>query len=426
MLRGSVKRVVLGMSGGVDSTVSALLLKKRGFEVVGVFMRNWDGVDETGVCTADKDCEEAERVASKLNIKFHVVNFVKEYWNEVFTDLIDDYSAGLTPNPDILCNSRLKFTHFHNYANESIGCDAVATGHYARNSYGENFENEKEGRPAYLLQAVDRTKDQSFFLSQIPQQALQKSMFPVGELTKKVVKEIARHAGFEDIADKKESMGICFVGKKNAPGRRGFQEFIAEYIDENPGNFVDIDTGAVVGQHRGVHQWTIGQKTKLRVKDFAYFVSSKDTSSNVIQVCSDSEHPSLYSDSFFTLSPHWISGPPGELSSRACDKTLQCQFRFQNTAVLTNCHICYNMSSTSGGNWEYMDKDRLIVATTEPLRAITPGQFAVFYKGDVCLGCARIERPGPSLYTLNIANCRDTFRNKAKHYQQAVKEDNVT
>lgn len=412
MHRSGVKRVVLGMSGGVDSTVSAILLKRRGFEVIGVFMRNWDGVDETGVCTADKDCEEAERVASKLDIKFNVVNFVKEYWNEVFTDLIEDYSAGLTPNPDILCNSRLKFTHFHEYAKNKIGCDAVATGHYARNSYGENLEGREHGGPAYLLQAVDRTKDQTFFLSQINQHALQNSMFPVGEITKKVVKEIARQSGFPEIANKKESMGICFVGKKQASGRRGFQDFISEYIAAKPGVMIDIDTGDVVGQHKGVHQWTVGQKTKITLDDRPFYVVSKDAKTNVIQVAGDQYHPSLYSDSFFTTSSHWISGAPDQLASSASDKTLSCSFRFQNTAVLTNCLLSYNMSSTS--NWEFMDRNRLIVSVAEPLKAIVPGQFSVFYQGDVCLGSSRIERPGPSLYTLNIGNCRNKYREKAK------------
>jgi len=412
MLRGGVKRVVLGMSGGVDSTVSAILLKRRGYEVIGVFMRNWDGVDETGVCTADKDCEEAERVASTLGIKFNVVNFVKEYWNEVFTDLIEDYSAGLTPNPDILCNSRIKFTHFHDYAMNGIGCDAVATGHYARNSYGENLEGRGGVDPAFLLQAVDRTKDQSFFLSQINQEALQNTMFPIGEITKKVVKEMARQAGFPEIANKKESMGICFVGKKNSPNGRGFQDFISEYINDKPGDMVDIDTGDIVGIHKGVHHWTVGQRTKVQVDDRPFFVVTKDAATNVIQVASDQYHPSLYSDCFFTLSPHWISGAPDQLLSTASDKTLACSFRFQNTAILTNCHMSYNMSST--GNWEFMDRDRLIVSVAEPLKAITPGQFSVFYKGDICLGSARIERSGPSLYTLNIGNCRDKYRNKAK------------
>ena len=217
-LIGRARRVVVGMSGGVDSTVSALLLRQRGFEVVGVFMRNWDGRDETGFCSADRECEEAERVASRLGIQFHTVDLVKQYWTEVFQEMVEGYKLGLTPNPDVLCNAKVKFTHFFNHAINDIGCDAIATGHYARNSFGEDLERSEEMVRACLLKAVDRTKDQTFFLSQMPQKALRKTLFPVGELTKPVVKEIARQAGFGEIADKKESMGICFVGKKVAPG----------------------------------------------------------------------------------------------------------------------------------------------------------------------------------------------------------------
>jgi len=420
-----VRKIVVGMSGGVDSTVSALLLRQQGFEVEGVFMRNWDGVDETGICTADKDCEEAERIATKLGIKFQVVNFVKEYWNEVFAELIDDYSAGLTPNPDILCNSKIKFKHFHDYAFEKIGCDAIATGHYARNSYGQILEHRPptaarggdDGRHdvanAQLLKSLDRTKDQTFFLSQIPQNALRNTIFPIGELTKTVVKQIAIQAGFANIAAKKESMGICFVGKKKAAGRRGFQEFMAEYIDARPGQFIDIDTNEVTGTHNGVHQWTIGQRTRIKRGSSPYFVVAKDAANSVIWVASEMDHPALYSDSFFTGSPHWIEGvPPAELLARANDHTMAGEFRFQNVAPLTQCMVSFNNSSTS--NWEYVDRNSLIVSIPEPIKAITPGQFAVFYKGDVCLGSARIQRAGPSLYTLNTGDCRTILRAAAR------------
>jgi len=414
---GSVRRVVVGMSGGVDSTVSTILLKKRGFEVIGAFMKNWDGVDETGVCTADRDCEEAERVAKKLGIQFHIVNLVKEYWNEVFQDLLEDYKQGLTPNPDILCNSRVKFNHFYSHAMNSIGCDAIATGHYARNSYGQDLEFSNSSQPARLLKSVDRTKDQTFFLSQMPQEALQRTLFPVGELPKSVVKKIAYQAGFPEIASKKESMGICFVGKKSAPGKRGFQEFISEYIPENPGNFVNIDTGDVVGQHAGLHHWTVGQNAKLNIDDKRYVVVSKDLESNEIKVADDTKHPALYTENFFTSSPHWISKAPDQLRFRSSDRSMEAEFRFQNMAPLSQCVVSYSMSSTS--NWEFMDQNSLVVSVAEPMRAVTPGQFAAFYQGDECMGSARISRPGPSLYILNTKNCRseklkEVERNKLK------------
>lgn len=194
---------------------------------------------------------------------------------------------------------------------------------------------------------------------------------------------MARQAGFPEIANKKESMGICFVGKKKSSSGRGFQDFISEYINDKPGDMVDIDTGEIVGIHKGVHHWTVGQRTKVQVDERPFFVVSKDAASNVIQVASDQYHPSLYSDCFFTLSPHWISGAPDQLVSAASDKTLACSFRFQNTAILTNCHMSYNMSST--GNWEFMNRDRLIVSVAEPLKSITPGQFSVFYKESIFL-----------------------------------------
>lgn len=404
-LLGQVRRVVVGLSGGVDSTVSALLLKQRGYEVVGVFMKNWDGVDETGVCTADQECIAAEQVASKLGVPFQVLNLVKEYWTEVFQELVEDYGQGLTPNPDILCNSRVKFSHFFEHAVNNIGCDAIATGHYARSSWVENLEPAADqSQPARLLKSVDRTKDQTFFLSQMPQGALRHTIFPVGDLTKQVVKQIARQAGFSEVADKKESMGICFVGKKNAPGGRGFQEFISDYVEPCPGDFVDIDTGQVVGGHSGVHQWTIGQRSRINRDDSSYFVVSKNSDTREIIVAKDSNHPALYSENFFTGDPHWISGPPDQLRSRLSDSSLKAEFRFQNMSPLTQCVMNYSMRTTT--NWECVDRSSLVVSVAEPIRAITPGQYAAFYVGDQCLGGARIVRPGPSLYTLNTKGCR--------------------
>jgi len=400
--------------------VSAILLKKRGFEVVGAFMKNWDGVDETGVCTADKDCEEAERVAKNLGIQFQTVNLVKEYWNEVFEDLLEDYKQGLTPNPDVLCNSRVKFSHFYNHAMNNIGCDAIATGHYARNSYGQDLEFASNSQPAQLLKSVDRTKDQTFFLSQMPQEALRKTMFPVGELPKDVVKKIAYQSGFPEIANKKESMGICFVGKKSAPGKRGFQEFISEYVPENPGNFVNIDTGEVLGRHAGLHHWTLGQKTKLNIDEKKYVVVDKDLKSNEIKVADDTKHPSLYTENFFTSTPHWIAGAPDQLRSPSSDRSMEAEFRFQNMSPLTQCVMSFNMSSTS--NWEYLDQSSLVVSTAEPMRAVTPGQFAAFYLGDQCLGSARIVRPGPSLYVLNIKNCRTNIMKEVER-RKVLKEE---
>jgi len=390
-MTGIMKRVVVGMSGGVDSTVSALLLRQRGYEVIGVFMRNWDGRDETGHCTADKDCQMAESVAKKLGIKFHEVNLVKEYWTEVFQELVEDYKHGLTPNPDILCNSKVKFTHFFDYAINTIGCDAIATGHYARNSFGADLERSCTSMKASLLKSVDRTKDQTFFLSQIPQEALRKTIFPVGNLWKSEVKDIAREAGFGVIADKKESMGICFVGKKVGSGGRGFQEFMSEYVVDRPGRFVCLETGRDLGKHAGVHQWTIGQRCRINRDYRSFFVASKDSLTNEVFLVDDSQHPALYTETFYTGVPHWIGDVPLELENPLLlRRPSEVEFRFQNMSPLTRCSLVSDKENSE-----------LRVSVSEPQRAVTPGQFAAFYLGKVCLGSGRIVRAGEHLQSIS-------------------------
>ncbi|XP_022253209.1 mitochondrial tRNA-specific 2-thiouridylase 1-like [Limulus polyphemus] len=275
-----VRKVVCGISGGVDSSVAALLLKRKGYDVLGVFMRNWDIADETGHCSIDKDKEDAEYVCRKIGIPLQEVNFVRHYWNEVFSDLIEDYQNGLTPNPDILCNKSIKFNIFYDYATENLGADAIATGHYARTSFGEDLEYYQENKRVRLLKAVDGGKDQTFFLSQVPQKSLQRTLFPLGGITKNSVKKIALHAGLNYIAKKKESTGICFIGKRN------FQDFIKDYVKPKPGNFVDVETGEVVGTHAGIHFWTMGQRCHIPGLHTAYFVADKDMKTQDILVAS--------------------------------------------------------------------------------------------------------------------------------------------
>lgn len=357
-------------------------------------MRNWDLTDETGHCTADQDAEAARSVAKRLDIPFKEVNLVKEYWSEVFTPLIEDYQRGLTPNPDILCNSHIKFNHFHRICLDRFGCDAVATGHYARSSYGEDLEYMNEQENARLLKAMDQIKDQTFFLSQVEQKALRRSMFPVGGLPKDVVKKIAAKEGFADIAKKKESMGICFIGKR----KKGFQNFISNYVDNQEGDMVDVDSGETVGRHRGLHQWTLGQGVLLAGQPQRLYVAGKDPQTHTLKVCAGKDHPSLYSEHFFTGPPHWIHKQPDSL--RHGDKSLHCEFRFQNTQPLTKCVASIGMTASPAGNYEFMDQKTLVVSSAEPLRAVTPGQFAVFYSGEECLGSAVIDRPGPSLHTM--------------------------
>ncbi|XP_068128793.1 mitochondrial tRNA-specific 2-thiouridylase 1 [Hyperolius riggenbachi] len=391
----AARRVVCAMSGGVDSAVAALLLKRRGYKVTGVFMNNWDVVDEYGVCTAEKDCEDAYKVCEMLNIPFRQVSYVKEYWHDVFSTFLKEYEKGRTPNPDILCNKHIKFDYFISYAIENLGADAIATGHYARTSHEDEdifqhafikhppslFRNRFDIRhDVRLLQAADQLKDQTFFLSQIPQFALRKTLFPLGGLTKDFVKKIAAEAGFHHVLKRKESMGICFIGERN------FEKFILEYLENQPGNFVSIEDGKIMGKHNGWFLFTLGQRARIGGLCDRWYVVDKDVSTGDVFVAPNTDHPALYRDLLRTDRVHWISeDPPGEL---VADKMMECYFRFQHQMELIPCVLTLNQDGTV---W---------VTLAMPIRALTPGQFAVFYKGEECLGSGKILRLGPSLYTL--------------------------
>ncbi|PSN43522.1 Mitochondrial tRNA-specific 2-thiouridylase 1 [Blattella germanica] len=374
-----VKRVVAAISGGVDSSVAALFLKRKGFDVVGVFMQNWDVVDETGLCSAVQDAEDAQWVCSRLGIPFHHVSFVKEYWNDVFCNLLKDYENGYTPNPDILCNRQIKFDSFYRYAQEKLEASAVATGHYARSSFGDYLENYDATSGVHLLKPTDVFKDQTFFLCQVPQVALQNTMFPLANFTKSEVKRIANESGMEYLVRKKESTGICFIGSRN------FQHFISEYVIDKAGWFRDIDTNQIVGKHDGIHKWTVGQRCRIGGQVKPYFVAKKDLKCNDIYVASGTEHPSLFTQFFLTSKPHWIHSTPYQLLHEGF---FECEFRFQHTKPLVKCRIV----SVSDEN--------LLVLLDMPLRAVTLGQFGVFYEGDECVGSARIVELGPSLQSL--------------------------
>nr|XP_045581350.1 mitochondrial tRNA-specific 2-thiouridylase 1-like [Procambarus clarkii] len=320
-------RVVLGMSGGVDSAVSALLLKRKGYEVIGVFMRNWDEKDEKGQCTGDVDAEDAEWVCRRLDIPFREVNFVKEYWNDVFMYMIEEYKAGFTPNPDIMCNKKIKFSPFLQYAKDNFNSEVIATGHYARTSYDDDLKNYDPKKGARLLQGIDRLKDQTFFLSQISQNSLQHTMFPLGDYNKDVVRKIAESANLDRVAKKRDSTGICFIGSRN------FQEFISQYIEDKPGNFIDLDSREVVGTHRGIHQWTVGQRCNIGPFPQPYFVAEKHPEANNIYVVAGTNHPALFTSIVFTEPIYWIHSPPSHLFTMG---QLECHFRFQNTSPLVS------------------------------------------------------------------------------------------
>lgn len=371
-----IRNVAVGLSGGVDSAVTALLLKERGFQVLGVFMQNWDENDETGQCSVSDDRQDARYVCAKLGIPFFQVNFVKKYWTNVFSYFLKEYESGCTPNPDIMCNRHIKFNAFTKFCKSELKADAVATGHYARTSYGPYLEHYDPNVPVRLLEAVDNFKDQTFFLSQVNQESLQRVMFPLGNYLKANVKEIAESKQLSRISRKRESTGICFIGK------RKFQEFIRDYVPSKPGPMKDISTGETLTTHDGLHLWTIGQCCHIKGYTVKYFVARKSEADSTIFVAPGTVHPALYSTILYTDHPHWIS----RLALNSLG-FMTCRFRFQHTKPTINCRV---MSFSQG----------LVVLLDRPLKAISPGQFAVFYKGDECLGSARIFRPGPSLFSL--------------------------
>ncbi|XP_067915212.1 mitochondrial tRNA-specific 2-thiouridylase 1 isoform X1 [Heterodontus francisci] len=391
----ALRHVVCALSGGVDSAVAALLLRRKGYQVTGVFMKNWDLLDEQGACTGNQDCEDAYRVCKMLDIPFHQVSYVKEYWHEVFSNLVKEYEMGRTPNPDIMCNKNIKFKYLLQFAVEMLGADAMATGHYARTSQHDGvfqlksirstediFHNHRR-EAVKLLQSADPMKDQTFFLSQISQFALQHTIFPLGELRKNVVKEMAAEAGFHHILKRKESMGICFIGERN------FENFILEYLEPRPGNFVSVEDGKIMGTHKGWFLFTLGQRARIGGQRDAWFVVDKDINTGDVFVAPGTSHPALYRNSLQTDPVHWIAqDPPLELLR---DRVMECSFRFQHQMPLVCCQLTLNPD------------DRVWVTLANPVRAPTPGQFAVFYKDHECLGSGKIMELGPSMYTLQEA-----------------------
>uniref|UniRef100_A0A8C0Y6M4 Mitochondrial tRNA-specific 2-thiouridylase 1 n=1 Tax=Cyprinus carpio carpio TaxID=630221 RepID=A0A8C0Y6M4_CYPCA len=392
---GVLRHVVCAMSGGVDSSVSALLLKRMGYHVTGVFMKNWDSQDERGVCSSERDCEDAYKVCKMLDMPFHQVTYVKEYWHEVFSNFLREYEQGRTPNPDIMCNKHIKFKHFYHYALNTLGADAMATGHYARTSQEDEevFQQKSvaSGISVRLYQGADRFKDQTFFLSQISQDALRHTIFPLAGLTKDFVKKIAAEAGFQHVLKKKESMGICFIGE------RDFENFILEYIEPKPGNLVSIEDGKIMGQHQGWFTLTLGQRARIGGQVDPWFVVDKDITTGDVFVGPTTNHPALFRDTLQTDRFHWIAeDPPVELVRT---QMMECHFCFNNRMPLTPCTVTLNLD---GSVW---------VMLKEPIRALTPGQFAVLYKGDECLGSGKIVHLGPTIFTLQKDNTKLTHFN---------------
>ncbi|MFA6232064.1 MAG: tRNA 2-thiouridine(34) synthase MnmA [Rhodanobacter sp.] len=352
-------KVMLGMSGGVDSSVAALLLQQAGHQVEGLFMHNWEEDERSGPCTADADRKDAVAVCGRLGIPFHARNFASEYWDGVFEHFLAEYRAGRTPNPDVLCNREIKFKTFLNEAH-ALGAEKIATGHYARVDCVDGQYR--------LLRAIDASKDQSYFLHALGQQALAATLFPLGEIEKTRVRELAREAALPTHA-KKDSTGICFIGE------RDFRSFLAQYIPARAGEMRTPD-GELIGEHQGVMYYTLGQRNGLGIggrhgaSGEAWFVVGKDVASNVLYVAQSGKNHWLYSSTLRTEAPHWIAGVAPASEFRCTART---RYRQSDQACVVT-----------------VQEDSVAVRFDEPQRAVTPGQSVVFYADEVCLGGAVI------------------------------------
>lgn len=353
-------RVAIGMSGGVDSSVAALLLKEQGYDLIGIFMKNWDEPDEFGYCTAAEDYEDVRRVCDQIGIPYYTVNFEKEYWDKVFTYFLDEYKKGRTPNPDVMCNKEIKFKAFLDYALQ-LGADYLATGHYAQVDFHEG-----EYR---LLRGADSNKDQTYFLNQLNQYQLSKTIFPVGHLQKSELRKIARDHNLAT-ANKKDSTGICFIGERN------FKDFLSNYLPAQPGRMMTLE-GEEKGKHDGLMYYTLGQRKGLGIGGAGtgepWFVADKDLEKNILYVVQGEDHPSLFSYGLMATDLHWISERPKPSSFQCTAK-----FRYRQKDQEVTVHIGEDNSCK--------------VIFKEAQKAVTPGQAVVFYHGQVCLGGATIDR----------------------------------
>ncbi|MCG3863057.1 MULTISPECIES: tRNA 2-thiouridine(34) synthase MnmA [unclassified Photobacterium] len=368
MSDNSQKKVIVGMSGGVDSSVSAYLLLQQGYNVEGLFMKNWEEDDNDEYCSAAEDLADAQAVCDKLGIPLHTINFAAEYWDNVFEYFLAEYKAGRTPNPDILCNKEIKFKAFLEFADEVLEADYIAMGHYTRRSFPTT-----EGDKPQMLRGVDNNKDQSYFLYTLSHEQIARSLFPVGELEKPEVRRIAEEQGLIT-AKKKDSTGICFIGE------RKFTEFLGKYLPAQPGKIVTADEGKEIGEHQGLMYHTLGQRKGLHIggqkggngHEDAWYVVDKDVKNNLLIVGQGKDHPRLKSNGLIAKQLHWVDRQPIR-ETMAC--TVKTRYRQQDIP----CTIIP------------MDDETIKVIFDEPQIAVTPGQSAVFYNGEICLGGGIIE-----------------------------------
>ncbi|MDO6681071.1 MULTISPECIES: tRNA 2-thiouridine(34) synthase MnmA [unclassified Oceanobacter] len=359
-------KVIVGMSGGVDSSVSAWLLQQQGYQVEGLFMKNWDEDDGTEYCTAKDDLADAQQVCDALDIPLHQANFAAEYWDNVFEYFLAEYKAGRTPNPDILCNREIKFKAFLEYA-KVLGADLIATGHYVRRRDTSSGQTE-------LLKGLDPNKDQSYFLHAVGGEEIAQTLFPVGELEKPEVRKIAEANGLVT-ANKKDSTGICFIGE------RRFRDFLKQYLPAQPGR-IKTPEGEDIGEHQGLMYHTLGQRQGLGIGGLAnhpdqpWFVAGKDLEHNVLIAVQGKNHPLLFTDTLTTGAIFWVNQEPAKLPLHCTAKV-----RYRQS----DQHCVIERQDTVDGQTGYR------VIFEQPQRAITPGQSVVFYLDDVCLGGGVIE-----------------------------------
>lgn len=355
-------KVIIGMSGGVDSSVAAWLLREQGYEVEGLFMKNWEQDDREGYCAAALDLQDAQNVCQQLGIPLHTVNFAEAYWQRVFQHFLHEYAAARTPNPDVLCNKEIKFDAFLKYALD-LGADFIATGHYARVEWHQG--------QGLLFKAKDRTKDQTYFLHAVSPSALAKTLFPVGKLLKTQVRDIAQALNLTTHA-KKDSTGICFIGEKR------FKTFLNEYMLAKPGP-IKSGSGQVLGQHDGLMFYTYGQRQGLGIggiqnsDDAPWYVVEKEVATNTLIVAQGKNHPRLYAQGLICGSIHWLRSPPPDLPFTCMAKT---RYRQEERP----CIIAPE------------SHQQHVILFSTPQRAITPGQYIVFYDKNQCLGGATIEQ----------------------------------
>ncbi|MFT6386796.1 MAG: tRNA-specific 2-thiouridylase [Cellvibrionaceae bacterium] len=355
---------MVGMSGGVDSSVTALLLLQQGYQVEGLFMKNWDEDDDTEYCTALADLADAQSVCNKLGITLHTANFASEYWDKVFEYFLAEYQAGRTPNPDILCNREIKFKVFLDYS-RILGADLIATGHYVRRS---DLKGE-----THLLKGLDSNKDQSYFLHAVGADEFSKTLFPVGELEKPAVRSLAEEHGLVTHS-KKDSTGICFIGE------RRFNDFLKQYLPAQPGDIIN-ESGNVIGEHNGLMYHTIGQRQGLGIggvkdaPDAPWYVAEKELDKNQLLVVQGKNNPLLFHNGLMANQIHWINGEPN-------NNSIRCNAKVRYRQADQCCKV--KMTQVDGSA-------TLDVEFDEPQRAITPGQSLVLYEGDRCLGGAVIQ-----------------------------------